>query len=83
MGQGTKPARWWIAVTFVFGAAGALTSVGLYSAKTYSIQPLRVELSAMPALAGASQLTVRPRPGIQTGYAEAPTHTSPITLRMT
>lgn len=81
-----KPARWWIAITIAAGIVGGMTTVGLLSAKTYSIPPLRVELSATPSFGGTSQLKVEPRPlppGVRTGHAEAPTHSSPIDFRMT
>lgn len=79
----TRPARWWIAVTVLAGAAGALAAVGLFSKSEYTIPPFRVELSAVPSLSGDTELSVRPLPGLEPGFAEASTHRSPITFRMT
>lgn len=82
-GVGTKPARWWIAVTLLAGALGATGSVAAFGSETYTITPLRVKLSARPALLGSSQLSVEPVPGALPWHSEAGTHNSPITFRMT
>lgn len=83
LGKKKRAPRWWIAVTLVAGAIGALGAVSSFGGGTYTITPLRVELSAKAALQGSTQLSVRPLPGIQPAHAEAGTHQSPMTVRMT
>lgn len=75
--------RWWLLITFVLGAAGALSGVALFAKGTYLVTPFEVELSAMPSFSGNTELSVRPVPGLEPGFAEASTHWSPMTFRMT
>lgn len=79
----TGPSRWWILVTFVLGAAGSLVGVGLFAKGTYLVRPFEVEMSAIPSLSGETELSVRPVPGLEPGFAQADTHTAPMTFRMT
>lgn len=82
--------RRWTVVLLVIaaGVVGAAIALSLFAKGTYTVTPLRVELSAKPALQGSTQLTVRPEAasaigGIQPGIAEAGTHQAPVTFGMT
>jgi hypothetical protein len=70
-------------VTFALGAAGSLASVGLFAKGTYTVTPFVVELSATPSVTGETELSVRPVPGLEPGFAQADTHQAPMTFRMT
>lgn len=86
--SGPRRSRWWIVATIVAGIAGSAILVTLFGKGTYTVTPLRVELSARPALQGSTQLSVRPEATegirrVEPGFAEAGTHQSPMLFRMT
>ncbi len=78
-----KPGKIWFVITFVAGAAGALSAVAAAGVGTYDVEPFRIELRAAPASGGTTELAVRAVPRIQLGHAEAPTHSAPLRVRVT
>lgn len=78
-----KPSGIWTLIVFIAGAAGALGAVAAGGKGTYDVEPFRFELRAKPAPAGETQLAVEVVPGLTTGHAEAPTHSSPLEARVT
>lgn len=83
-----KPSKIWVLLTLLVGAAGALAAVGVAGKGTYEIRPFIVELSARPAPAGKTEITVRPAdPDLAkltpNGHAEAGTHAGPLVARAT
>ena len=81
-GKRRKPPGWWKLVTFVAGAIGAMGAIAGAGTASYDINPYRVELRARPALAGQTELAIRP-PQLNPGFAYAGTHAGPIALRAT
>lgn len=88
--RGARAGRRWAGAVLVIvaGVVGAAIALTLFAKATYTVTPLRVELSAVPALQGSTQLSVRPEAanavgGVRPGSAEAGTHQAPITFRMT
>lgn len=82
----TKPPAWWILVTIVAGAAGALGAVAAAGKGTYDVAAFRVEFRATPAALGKTELAVQPEtpiPGVPRQHAEAGTHNAPLVVRAT
>ena len=81
-----KPPKVWVLVTIIAGAAGALGAVAAGGKGTYDVAAFRVELRAMPAALGKTELAVRPEPpaaGVPRTHAEAGTHNAPLVVRAT
>lgn len=77
-----KPPRWWALVTIAAGVSGAFGGIAAGASGTYEVPPFTVELRAMPAPAGKTELEVKPA-SLSPGYSEAGTHASPLVLRAT
>jgi peptidoglycan/LPS O-acetylase OafA/YrhL len=79
----TKPPRYWFFVVLVAGAAGAMIAIAAGGKGTYDVAPYRLELRAMPAALGATELAVRSFGRQVPVHATAGTHKAPMKFRVT
>lgn len=75
-----KPAGYWKLVTAITGVAGAMVAIAGAGQASYDVAPFRIELRARPALAGQTELAIRPA-GLNPGHAVAGTHAGPMAFR--
>lgn len=78
-----KPKKWWVLITLIAGAVGALSAIAAGGKGTYDIAPFTVELRAKPAALGKTELAVKQLGALIPGHAEAGTHKAPIVFRAT
>jgi hypothetical protein len=78
-----KPPRYWFFVVLAAGAVGAMIAIGVAGKGTYDIAPFKLQLRAMPALLGATELAVAPFGRQVPVHATAGTHKAPMKLRIT
>lgn len=76
-GRASKPKGYWKLITAIAGIAGALTVISAAGNATYDVAPFTIELRARAALAGQTELAIRPAE-LRPGHAVAGTHAGPI-----
>jgi hypothetical protein len=78
-----KPAQWWVLVTALAGALGALVAIAGGGKGTYNVAPFELEMRAFPAAQGKTEFAIKQVGELAPGHAEAGTHRSPIVFRVT